>query len=130
MVIQLVLLVAVFPSFAYSQSDLLAEHNYAISLAELVDEDGVLSLPQGFSGTIDPSGFALVSKPDQPPRFVIDSMVDLGWSRGEFGIPGCNGTIFSVVAIGNELFIGGRFDACGFILAANIVRFDTVTGEI
>mgnify|MGYP006286433973 CR=1 FL=1 len=105
------------------------QQRYDISLAELLDENGNIELPEGFSGSIDPTGFQMVNNEGEAPRFVRSSAGSGTWSDGEFGIPGCDGTITALAVMSGELFIGGLFQACGFASVSNIARFDPGTGE-
>ena len=100
-----------------------------IGLDSLLDDQGNISLPEGFSGSIDPTGFTLVNHPDEAPRFVRSSSIDGEWSRDEFGISGCNGSVRVTVVSDGELFLGGFFTGCGLTSVSNIARYNLATGE-
>src|SRR6056297_1221557 len=119
---------AAFPH-AFAENDPPIQQHYDITLAELLDENGNIELPDGFSGSIDPTGFTMASEPGEAPRFVRSAATNDQWSEGEFPVPGCDESVNAIIAINGELFLGGRFQACGLILASNIARFDPSTGE-
>lgn len=62
------------------------------AIAQVLDAQGRLALPPGFSGPIDPQGYALVSKPGEAPRFAPKNAIDdaARWDP-QFGISGENG---------------------------------------
>jgi hypothetical protein len=114
---------------AIAQEPPTSRQGYDISLAELLDENGRVVLPEGFSGSIDPGGFAMVSGEGETPRFVRAGRSNEQWSEGEFGEPGCSGGVNAAVVISGELFLGGSFQYCGFTPTSNITRFDPSSGE-
>lgn len=113
-----------------SQSSPLPGYPYDIALSKLLNEEGYVQLPEGFSGSIDSSGFEMITDQDGGLRF-LQSVVNENdqWSQGEFGFPGCTGAVYSMLSLSGELYIGGDFQACGFAAASNIARFDPKTGE-
>src|SRR6056297_3223574 len=119
---------AAFP-YAFAENDPPIQQHYDISLGELLDEDGNIELPEGFSGSIDPAGYEMVGNKGEAPRFVRSSAGSGVWSEGEFGVPGCDGSVSALAAVAGELFVGGQFRACGFAAVSNIARFDPGTGE-
>jgi trimeric autotransporter adhesin len=107
-----------------------AQQHHDIKLAELLDENGHIVLPEGFSGSIDPAGFQMVSQEGEAPRFVRSGNTNDQWSEGEFGVPGCSGSVVAATVINGELFLGGNiFTACGFAATSSVARFDPTTGE-
>src|SRR6056297_1570258 len=119
---------AAFP-YAFAENDPPIQPHYDISLGELLDEDGNIELPESFSGSIDPAGYEMVGNKGEAPRFVRSSAGSGVWSEGEFGVPGCDGSVSALAAVAGELFVGGQFRACGFAAVSNIARFDPGTGE-
>lgn len=99
------------------------------SLGDLLDASGQVELPEGFSGTIDPSGYQMVSEAGQAPRSVGARGSNAQWSEGEFSVPGCSGTVNALLVLGNELFVGGAFEQFGLANASLIARMDLTTGE-
>lgn len=125
---------SLFSPCASAQNDVLANQSFDISLAELVNDDGKILLPEGFSGSIDPTGFSMVSGADGSPKFVRSGgSPNDAWSEGEFGYQGCTGDIgarvSTMVTIDGQLYLGGRFQACGSAKVSNIARFDPSSGE-
>jgi trimeric autotransporter adhesin len=103
----------------------------ARGLADLLDDEGRLTLPEGFNGSIDPTGFDLRLGKDGAPRFLakrgaIDA--DMRWRDG-FSQNGCNGPI-AAIAVGpvGELYLGGDFLSCGGVAANHVIRFDPDSG--
>lgn len=100
-------------------------------LASVLDASGYLDLPPGFSGTLDPSGFQLISEAGEAPRFrAADHRGSTGgaddrWSDG-FGLGnGCNGPVHAITTGDDgEVYLGGSFDLCGDTLANNVVRYN------
>src|SRR6056297_91302 len=83
---------AAFP-YAFAENDPPIQQHYDISLGELLDENGNIELPESFSGSIDPTGFEMVGNKGEAPRFVRSSAGSGVWSEGEFGVPGCDGSV-------------------------------------
>src|SRR6056297_4155577 len=119
---------AAFP-YAFAENDPPIQQHYDISLGELLDENGNIELPESLSGSIDPAGYEMVGNKGEAPRFVRSSAGSGVWSEGEFGVPGCDGSVSALAAVAGELFVGGQFRACGFAAVSNIARFDPGTGE-
>jgi len=111
----------------------IAQANSAPSLDEFLDSVGHLRLPAGFSGSLNPDGYQLVSSEGEALRFAPKAAKrggadDLGWT-GFGGIgTGCNGDVWAV-AIGGEgeVYVGGDFSLCGDLPANNVARFDSTT---
>jgi formylglycine-generating enzyme required for sulfatase activity len=105
----------------------------AASLEAFLDGDGHLSLPEGFSGSLDPTGFELLTAEDGRPRFVpqqADNVVAGEWEAFGGVENGCNSAVASMAYTGNgQLYIGGQFTLCGDVVANNVVRLDPDTGE-
>src|SRR6056297_1450010 len=101
--IGLVLLLAAghlaFAPQAIAQEPPTSRQQYDISLAELLDENGRVVLPEGFSGSIDPAGFQMVGKPGEAPRFARSAESGGQWSAGLFGFSACNGIVYATVVI-------------------------------
>ncbi|NDY94378.1 VWA domain-containing protein, partial [Wenzhouxiangella limi] len=101
-----------------------AEQGFDVSLAELIDEKGYVHLPHGFSGSIDPAGFRMISKQGNMPRFArTGNSPNHRWSESRFGLPGCDGQIQAALAINGEIFLGGRFQICGLAAVSNVARY-------
>lgn len=116
--------------------DSLAEAPNTFGLCVFLDEQGQLSLPPGFSGSLNPAGFDLVSGQGEAPRFATATATqgatppdNARWAGG-FPLPnGCNGEI-SAIATGSagEIYLGGEFTLCGYTPPNNVVRYDSITG--
>ena len=118
-----------FASQAFAEDSSQSQQHYDISLGELLDDNGHVVLPEGFSGSIDPAGYQMVSQGGEAPQFVPSSASDGAWSQGEFPIPGCSGIVEAAAVINQELFLGLRSSFCGFPSISNIARIDPTTGE-
>ena len=105
----------------------------APGLAEFLDEQGQLALPAGFSGSLNPAGFELVSGTGEAPRFAPvakggTNPDDARWT-GFGGIAnGCNGQV-RAIAVGSDgdIYLGGDFTLCGDTPANSIVRYASAT---
>lgn len=100
------------------------------SLGAFLDAQGHLQLPSGFSGSVNPGGYRIVSGEGEALRFAPDVATSdgSGWN-GYGGIAdGCNG-IVRAIAIGGsgEIYVGGSFTLCGSASANGVARFDTGT---
>jgi hypothetical protein len=102
------------------------------SLGKFLDIAGHLQLPAGFSGSVNPAGYRIVSGEGEALRFAPEEVMGgssgTGWT-GFGGIAnGCNGEVFEL-AIGSagEVYVGGEFTLCGDVPARNIARFDKNT---
>jgi len=100
-------------------------------LAELLDGSGQLSLPEGFTGSIDPGGFDLLLDTTGSPRFRAKGAsvdADARWDDRFYVGSGCDGPVRATAAgPDGALYLGGEFLSCGGVKASNIVRFDPAT---
>lgn len=110
----------------------LATHDES-SLAGILDDSGYLALASDFAGTVDTSGFELISGAGEAPRFRATKHrgargdADDRWADG-FGLGnGCDGPVHAMVNGGSgEVYLGGSFGLCGDALAHNVVRYDPI----
>ncbi len=112
-------------------------------LGSLLQPDGTLNLQTGFSGSLNPRGWQLVSKPGQPPRFVrasesLATVAHAGpnaptapgdefWDD-RFNVLGVTGYVRAIAVSGNEVYVGGEFSAVGGVAANNIAKWNSATG--
>ena len=74
-------------------------------IAEFLDAQGRLDLPEGYSGSLDPKGFRMVTEAGQAPKFVAEAtptpqVSDSGQWTGFGGIRnGCNGQINAIARL-------------------------------
>ncbi len=119
------------------------------SLASLLDADGRLELPPGFSGSINAEGWQLMSGENEPPRFApletaesltpLDPRQERGasstgaaaplvagdekWLPG-FNLRGAFGYVYALAAgDGNDVYIGGFFLTIGDVRAPSGTTF-------
>ena len=92
-------------------------------LAEALGADGTLRA--GGRATYDATGWRMVSKTGEAPRFapVERAEGDERWSS-IFSSPGPDETIRSVAVRGHEVFVGGEFVSIGKAAARGIARWD------
>ncbi len=107
-------------------------------IAEYLDTDGRLKTPSDYLGNLDPTGFQMVSKAGEAPRFlpVNDLVRKFGAVSSQwtiFGYPevtasSCN-SIRAVARMENgDLVVGGRFNACHGVPAINIAIYSPSSG--
>ena len=104
------------------------------SLGAFLDAEGHLHLPPGFSGSVNPTGYHLVSGEGKALRFAPEAAKSGGPSNGDGWTSfrsignGCNGEVFAI-AIGNkaDVYVGGSFTLCADTLANGVARFDMST---
>jgi uncharacterized repeat protein (TIGR01451 family) len=106
-----------------------AAKDFKVPLEALLNENGRVFIPEGFSGSIDPEGFDLVSQNGEAPRFIRSERSNAQWSADEFGVPGCDNAVLAMAVVSGELFLGGSFQTCGLSVNSNIARFDPMSGE-
>ncbi len=104
-------------------------------LQDFLGADGRLDIPADFSGTIDPTGFELLTTAGGAPRFQPKATAAIDdadhWSDA-FADPGggCAGTILAIAkAADGTLYLGGQFNRCTDVSANNVVRWDPATGR-
>lgn len=97
-------------------------HQKGKPLAELLNPDGTFNSTTNYQGSIDLAGFdvQLTANGLQFAPLVGDN--DRWESFG--GIPGTDGTIWAVVRIGTDLYVGGEFTIAGDVVANRIARWD------
>ena len=111
----------------------------------MLNEDGTLNLSSGFSGSLDPSGWQMVSLAGEPPRFVPsdakgasqpqaklnpdepETAGDENWDD-RFG-QGILGNVFAlaVSADGSDVYVGGTFTQAGGVSANYVAKWSTTT---
>jgi hypothetical protein len=105
--------------------------NETPSLTRFLDGEGRLALPAGFSGSLDPSGFALVSKPGEPPRFAAKNAVDdpERWDP-QFGQAiGCDGEVSAMAALPDgRIALAGAFLICGNVTVNRVALWNPGAG--
>src|SRR5690554_2530428 len=117
----LFMLVFVFltPNAALSQNNPNSPSNRSIT--DFLNEDGTFSNPDGYSGTVDVSGYEMVSNSDGTPTFL--SVDDDLWNLQSY-YPGTNNEVYVMVVNGDDLYIGGIFTNAGGVPASRIARFN------
>jgi trimeric autotransporter adhesin len=103
------------------------------SLAEFLDESGRLVIPEGFSGSLDPQGFEMMTASDGTPYFLSErseSVVPGDWESFGGVSQGCDGEIWaSTVSSAGLIYFGGLFSACEGVVARNVVSYNPSTKE-
>ena len=99
-------------------------------IADLLDSQGRLRTPEGYSGSLDPQGYRMVTEAGQAPKFVAEATLtpqvsDSGQWTGFGGIRnGCNGDILAITLMPNGNFaVGGFFSICAEVVANNIAIY-------
>jgi hypothetical protein len=109
----------------------------------LLRADGTLDLHAGFSGSLDPRGWRMVSQPGQPPRFVPAGDAEAGvrasaprasaapgdefWDD-RFDVLGVSGYVYALAVSGEDVYVGGLFSAVDGLSVNNIARWNSATG--
>ena len=102
------------------------------SLGTFLDAAGQLQFPPGFSGSVNPAGYRIMSGEGEALRFAPEAAnagsTSEGWTGFRSVGKGCNGSV-RAVAIGGmgDVYVGGHFTRCGETLARNVARFDMST---
>ena len=102
-----------------------------LPLEMFLTAEGALNLPpEGVLGSIDPTGFSLISGPNEPPHFAPSPTAmtfatdDNNWDPRFFSA-GLNNTVQAVAWDGVNLYVGGSFTSTDFCLGCNrIARWD------
>jgi trimeric autotransporter adhesin len=102
-----------------------------VNLKAFLNADGSLNLPpEGILGSIDPTGFQLVSGPGEAPRFAVaDNALDLindddKWDARFYG-KDMNNAVHALAWDGANLYAGGEFITAGFCAGCNrVARWD------
>jgi len=101
-----------------------------LTLEQVIDSDGRIVVPEGFSGTIDPAGFVMKGDGATGPAFMRASdVVDEQGSWQAFGGVnfGCNGDVRALTATASrQIVLGGSFSACGDVAVSNVALYDPV----
>ena len=100
-------------------------------LSAFLNKDGTLNLPkEGISGSIDPAGYQLASRPGEPPRFESAEKSaepsadgDENWDS-RFNFRGIPGAVLACAWDGTHLYVGGGFNMAGGACANNIAMWD------
>ena len=127
-----ILVVAVFSVLVHSVSVTAtgAAPPSGAPLSTILQADGSLNLHSGFTGTIDPSGYRMVTGPEGTPRFVASAIGPESDSNSvywddQFGLPGTSGGVAAVACDGaGNLYVGGSFTAVGRVYANSIAKWN------
>lgn len=103
----------------------------APELTGFLNEAGHLKLPEGFTGSLNPVGFDVVSNAGEALRFASRSKGGSeGWSGLGGTTNGCNAVVYAIaVGEAGEVYLGGEFTMCGDTPANRIVRFEPSSGS-
>ncbi len=121
-------------------------------LADMLNPDGTLNLSTGYSGSLDPTGWAVTTNAHGAPRFVRADAPSLGESErgdlkppsltspqaypappsaapdptwdGRFGPSGVYGAVHAIAIGGRNVYVGGAFAGVNQTLANNIAHWD------
>ena len=95
-------------------------------LGELLTEDGTLNLPSGFHGSIDPTGWQLVSMKGEEPRFAELIPGDERWDDQFQSFPaGTNADVYAiVVGADHVVYLGGYFTSSGMTTTNYVASWD------
>jgi hypothetical protein len=106
------------------------ESSGSAGLSRFLRPDGTLDLPpEGIPGSIDPTGFELVSGPGETPRFRPTSTAgqraagDECWSS-KFSSPTFPGPIYALASDGTNLYAGGEFQSVEGVLANGVAKWN------
>jgi len=118
-------LVSILCLFAYIASNASNDHEPPIftqnnnlpSLSTILNEDGTVNLTSSVSGSFNPSGFEMISKPGEAPRFApvtppsMNIVGDEYWDNpfASASINSMFATVRAVLLYGGTLYIGGNF---------------------
>lgn len=96
-----------------------------------LQDDGTLDPGKGFTGSLDLSGWKLLSAENGKPRFVKGDKggpVLFGTGAGvwddRFSLPGVDGVIYAVAVVTTNVYIGGSFSNAGGVTVQNLARWD------
>ena len=112
-----------------NQKDSLNNNNLT-PLSSILNEDGTITTGANISGSFNPVGYKLISKPGEAPRFMQDQDQDIRITGDElwenpFDVNSINGTVYAVAVDGTNIYIGGSFlDAGGDPNADYIAKWD------
>jgi hypothetical protein len=121
------------------------------NLGALLNPDGTLNLPKGFSGSLGAAGWQMSTGPGGEPRFTRrgalsaqgnaisaaarqgnapsaagDELWDDQFVLGVYYSPQPgNSNVFAIAVSGTDVYVGGDFDRAGNVAASNIARWDT-----
>lgn len=120
------------PVFITLAGDQIPFNSKAVPLGNVLNPDGTLDLKSGFSGSLNPSGYKMVLRPDGKPIFVprakpmgIPPTVsgDESWSS-QFLLPGVDDAVYAIAEYGTNLYLGGNFSIAGELSAIGLVKWD------
>jgi hypothetical protein len=103
-------------------------------LSSRLNPDGTLNLETGFSGSLDASGWQMLTGPNGEPRFApatermrkFSAAEDENWDD-RFGLPGANGNVVAIAISGDEVYVGGFFTTIGNVSVSRIAKWNSAT---
>ena len=101
------------------------------SLETLLNQDGTLDMVRGFNGSLDPTGWKMVTDRDGRPRFVRSNVQmksklpsevmaegDENWDS-QFTLSGLDGNVNTIVISESNMYVGGEFTVAGSVPVTN-----------
>ena len=128
------LLHALLILFFFLATEAMAQHQATPtrSIGEFLDENGQFQNPERYKGSLGTDGFTLDLAEDGTPVFLPAATVsnpDNEYWTLESSISGFNDHVTALAAVGDDLFVGGRFTYLGDIPFQYIVRYNRTDGS-
>ncbi len=102
----------------------LADGQQGAPLGKYLKPDGTLNIPKGYSGTINPAGWRLVSPAGRAPRFTpVSGPADIAWDD-RFCLVKPDGNVSAIAVSGTDVYIGGDFPYIGGDTANFIIKWN------
>ena len=106
-----------------------------VPLEQLLNEDGTLNLAAGFSGTLNPKGYRMITAAGGAPRFVLEGSgeaagamaascnPDASWDD-RFLVGGVDDSVEAIAVSGTDVYVGGHFVAVNDLVVNHIAKWD------
>ncbi len=125
LILLLLVCIILFPIRSAAQDADLPER----SISEFLDETGRFQNPEGYSGSLDVTGFDFNKNEAGAPFFTPMGNGDPDneyWTL-QSTVEGVDGSVAAFAVSGDNLFVGGSFNEAGGVLAPGIARFNMLT---
>jgi len=117
-ILETLLIVVLFACSGYSQ------HQQPRAITDVLNPDGTMNIDPNFQGSLDLSGYSMVTDEDGTPRFIPEQHIMSNGGSWASLSSGLNGKVIAVACSDNDVYVGGEFTNAGGVPANHIAKWN------